>query len=203
MINFIKKYKIALIACAIAVVVLAVAFVFGGNSANKSSETPDSTQSVTASTETVTTSETTVNTTVGTTVQPTTDNSASTTQPVTEKPNQNTVKQNNKTEVKEQQNSAETQPATDKYKTEPVPQGKPKPVEPQEQTVSDDKIYCTFSISCAKILESPEVIDDSIADVVPKDGWIYKPQKIEINEGESVFDILLRVCRDNNIHTEF
>ncbi len=203
MINFIKKYKIALIACAIAVVVLAVAFIFGGNSANKSSETPDSTQSVTASTETVTTSETTVNATVGTTVQPATDSTASTTQPATEKQYQNTVKQNNKTEVKEEQKTVETQPATDKYKTEPIPQGKPKPVEPQEQTVSDDKIYCTFSISCAKILESPEVIDDSIADVVPKDGWIYKPQKIEINEGESVFDILLRVCKDNNIHTEY
>ncbi len=182
MINFIKKYKIALIACAIAVVVLAVAFIFGGNSANKSSDTPDSTQSATSTTEAITTSETTVNATVGTTVQPTTDSTASTTQPATEKQNQNTVKQNNKTEVKEQQNSAETQPATDKYKTEPIPQGKPKPVEPQEQTVSDDKIYCTFSISCAKILESPEVIDDSIADVVPKDGWIFKPQKIEINE---------------------
>ena len=203
MINFIKKYKIALIACAIAVVVLAVAFIFGGNSANKSSDTPDSTQSVTASTETVTTSETTVNATVGTTVQPTTAISTSGTQPATAKPNQNTAMPNNKTEPKEQQKPAATQPATDKYKTDPIPQGKPKPVEPQEQTVSDDKIYCTFSISCSKILESPEVIDDSIADVVPKDGWILKPQRIEVNEGESVFDILLRVCRDNKIHTEY
>ena len=204
MINFIKKYKIALIACAIAVVALAVAFIFGGNSANKSSETPDSTQSIeTTATELTTSAGTTASTTTTTTVQPTTEISTSSTQPITEKPAQNTVKQNSKTETKEQQKPAETQPATDKYKTEPTPQGKPEPVEPQEQTVSDDKIYCTFSISCSKILENPEVIDDSIADVVPKDGWILKPQRIEVNEGESVFDILLRVCRDNNIHTEY
>lgn len=203
MINFIKKYKVAVIASVIAAAVLVAAFVFGGNNVNKSSATPDSAQNTTAFTEQATTVEATVNPTVNSTAQPTTAVSTSSTQSVTEKPDENKVTQSSYTEVKEQQKTAETQPATDKYKTDPIPQGKPKPVEPQEQTVADNKIYCTFSISCSKILESPEVISDSIADVIPKDGWIYKPQKIEINEGESVFDILLRVCRDNNIHTEY
>ena len=42
-----------------------------------------------------------------------------------------------------------------------------------------------------------------IADIVPSDGWIIKPEKVEIADGESVFDVLVRVCREKKIHMEY
>ena len=62
----------------------------------------------------------------------------------------------------------------DEYLTDPVPSDKPAPVEPQEA----DKGGASYS-------------------------WILKPVTVTFTEGESVFDVLRRVCRDNGIHMEF
>ena len=40
-------------------------------------------------------------------------------------------------------------------------------------------------------------------DIVPADGWILQPMTVTFNEGESVFDVLQRVCREQKIHMEF
>lgn len=45
-------------------------------------------------------------------------------------------------------------------------------------------------------------LDKDKKDIVPKDGWILKEKKVTFKEGESVFDILQRVCKDNKIHME-
>ena len=97
----------------------------------------------------------------------------------------------------------DVQPTTqDKYKTDPVPSGKPKPVEPQEQETKDTNLYCTFTITCSTILNNMDDLDPEKIELVPKDGIIFKKQKIQFKEGESVFDVLKRVCMDNNIHME-
>ena len=62
--------------------------------------------------------------------------------------------------------------------------------------------YCTFSISCASILDHMDWCDEDKVPLVPEDGWILKPIQAGFNEGESVFDILLRICLDNKIHME-
>ncbi len=101
------------------------------------------------------------------------------------------------------QNSV-TQPVTqDKYLTDPVPAGKPKPVEPQEQEIKDESLSCTFSISCATILDNMDSLKKGKEKLVPKDGIILKPTKVTFNEGETVFDVLQQVCKDNKIHMEF
>ena len=62
---------------------------------------------------------------------------------------------------------------------------------------------CTVSISCATLLEDPDRLDAEKADLVPADGVLLAPAAVEFTEGESVFDVLKRVCRENKIHMEF
>lgn len=97
----------------------------------------------------------------------------------------------------------DVQPTTqDKYKTDPVPSGKPKPVEPEEQETKDTNLYCTFTITCSTILDNMDALDPEKKELVPKDGIILKKQKVQFKEGESVYDVLVKVCKDNNIHME-
>ncbi len=91
----------------------------------------------------------------------------------------------------------------DKYLTDPVPAGKPLPVEPQDITISDTNYTCTLSISCATILNHMEWLDPEKVELVPEDGWILPPTQVTFYEGESVFNVLQRTCKQQKIHMEF
>ena len=91
----------------------------------------------------------------------------------------------------------------DKYETDPVPEGKPMPVEPENQEINNKKTYtCTFSIECSTILNNLSDLDPDKRHLVPSDGVILPPTKVTFYEGESVYDVLQRVCKENNIHME-
>ncbi len=64
------------------------------------------------------------------------------------------------------------------------------------------KATCTFSISCATILDNMNKLDKDKTGLVPKDGWILKPITVEVKENETVFDLLKRICMDKKIHME-
>ena len=91
----------------------------------------------------------------------------------------------------------------DKYQTDPVPEGKPLPVEPQETEISDQARTCTISVSCATILNHMDWLTPGKEDLVPEDGWILKPMQVTFYEGESVFNVLQRTCKQQKIHMEF
>ncbi len=91
----------------------------------------------------------------------------------------------------------------DKYNTDPVPEGKPLPVEPQDAKVSKTAHTCTLSISCATILNNMDYLVPEKKELVPEDGWILKATKVTFYEGESVFNVLQRTCKQNKIHMEF
>ena len=91
----------------------------------------------------------------------------------------------------------------DKYQTDPVPEGKPEPVEPEEMESGSTAYTCTISISCATILNNMDALDKKKVNLIPKDGWILKPVTVSFQEGESVFDVLQRVCKEKKIHMEF
>ena len=91
----------------------------------------------------------------------------------------------------------------DQYHTDPVPQGKPAPAEPQQTEKAPEVSLCTISISCATILNHMDWLDPDKTELVPTDGWLLPATQAEFHEGESVFDVLQRVCRDNGIHMEF
>ena len=91
----------------------------------------------------------------------------------------------------------------DKYKTDPVPEGKPMPVEPENQEINNDKAFtCTFSIECSTILNNLNDLEADKREIVPSNGIILPLTVVTFYEGESVFDVLQRVCKKNNIHME-
>ena len=91
----------------------------------------------------------------------------------------------------------------DKYQTDPVPEGKPIPVEPEDVEIGDAEYTCTLSISCATILDNMDLCKKEKRELVPEDGWILKPMTVTFYEGESVFNILQRTCKQQKIHMEF
>ena len=91
----------------------------------------------------------------------------------------------------------------DIYQTEPIPADKPQPVEPQKAEVKDGELHCTISISCASLLENNEKLEEGKVGLIPADGWVLKPMEVVFHEGESVFHVLQRVCKQQKIHLEF
>ena len=91
----------------------------------------------------------------------------------------------------------------DSYLTDPVPEGMPDPVEPEDAVVSDTAYTCTISISCAAILDNLDYCDPAKVELIPEDGWILEPVTVTFYEGESVFNVLQRTCKQNKIHLEF
>ena len=111
--------------------------------------------------------------------------------PATSAPSE-TERQEETPAVPPEQNEAPTQaPDTPASPDEPEP-----PVENAAPT-------CTVSISCAAILENPDWLNAEKADLIPADGVLLAPAAVEFTEGESIFDVLKRVCRENKIHMEF
>lgn len=91
----------------------------------------------------------------------------------------------------------------DQNLTEPAPEDEPAPVEPENTVLSDTAYTCTISISCATVLDHMEWLDAEKAELVPGDGWILQPTAVTFYEGESVFNVLQRTCKQNGIHMEF
>ena len=91
----------------------------------------------------------------------------------------------------------------DQYLTDPVPVGKPMPVEPENQDVNKGKSFtCTFSIECSTILNNLSDLDPDKLEMVPSNGVILKKTTVTFYEGESVFDVLQRLCKEKGIHME-
>lgn len=91
----------------------------------------------------------------------------------------------------------------DKYLTDPIPEGKPKPVEPEDQAVDKETaLTCSFSIECSTILNNLEQLDPDKLETVPSNGVILAKTTVTFYEGESVFDVLQRVCKEYGIHME-
>lgn len=91
----------------------------------------------------------------------------------------------------------------DAYQTAPVPEGKPAPVEPQDAEVSNAALTCTLSISCATILDNMALCDPEKVELVPADGWLLEPLTVTFYEGENVFNVLQRTCKQQKIHMEY
>ena len=89
------------------------------------------------------------------------------------------------------------------YETQPVPDGRPVPIEPQTVTISDSQMTCTLTIRCDTLLDNLDYLDAAKRCLVPADGIILAEKQVTFYEGESVFNVLLRETRRNNIHMEY
>jgi hypothetical protein len=67
---------------------------------------------------------------------------------------------------------------------------------------SSQKPTCTISIECGTILNNRNDLNKNKADFVPSNGWILGSKTVEFTPGETVYDILGRVCKESKIQME-
>lgn len=91
-----------------------------------------------------------------------------------------------------------TKPTTAKPTTTKPSITTTKPVE-----TTKEKLTCTITIRCDTILNNMDNLDPSKAPYVPDDGVVLREVTVEFEEGETVFDVLNRVCKQYNIPIEY
>ncbi len=64
------------------------------------------------------------------------------------------------------------------------------------------QIDVTIEINCTQILSHMEDFNKDKEKYLPKDGYIFKKEHIKMHEGDTVFDVLKKVCKDEKIHIE-
>ena len=215
--TFWKKNKLKIIIPALIVLALAAAFVFGDRNMPKQKDTsaqPTVAAPVEAPAQNAAESNTPDKVETEPTQTPTENVSEPSDDPQTGESAQANTEQPEYVSPEEIQASAtgeyeevggmliDTGTGKDKYQTDPVPEGKPIPVEPEDVEIGDAEYTCTLSISCATILDNMDQCAESKKELVPADGVILPPTEVAFAEGESAFDVLQRVCRDNGIHLE-
>lgn len=78
----------------------------------------------------------------------------------------------------------------------------PQPTTFPESDIRED-LTCTISITCNTALSNMSFLTEGKQDIIPKDGVILSEKTAVFFEGESVFNVLARETRQNNIHLEF
>lgn len=117
-----------------------------------------------------------------------------------EKINPMQVEKSKETAVKESV-VPKTEVNTPVKNTEVVEQTKPTTPIIQEEP----KKYVTISIRVDTLLNNEELLDSSLnsTQFVPANGTVLPTVKYELNDNESVFDILVRATREHKIHMEY
>ncbi len=72
------------------------------------------------------------------------------------------------------------------------------PTTTQPQTLS-----CTLSIDCKTLLDHLDELESGKRALVPANGVLLAARSVSFTAGESVFDVLKRVCRQNGLQMEF
>ena len=72
----------------------------------------------------------------------------------------------------------------------------------QPEPPASKDLTCTISISCSTILSNMDQCKEPKKEYVPDNGVILSTTTVTFTEGESVFDVLQRVCCDNGIQME-
>ncbi len=171
-----SKYKNRIIATIIIAIILVASFIFGGNIPREPS--PSATQAPTVSP-------------VPVMEQVPAPTPEFTTPPATETPK------------KEIPPKATEAPIKKTVAPTPAPtQLAPQPSTAPDSNASED-LTCTISITCNTILSNMSFLADGKQNIVPPDGVILPEKTAVFYEGESVFNVLARECRQNNIHLEF
>lgn len=79
----------------------------------------------------------------------------------------------------------------------------PEPADLQNVIISDRELRCTLSVRCDTIWGNITKLDSEKTELVPNDGIIFAEQTVIFYEGETVFNVLLREMKKNKIHFEF
>ncbi len=68
--------------------------------------------------------------------------------------------------------------------------------------IQADALTVTITIDCKTLLDNMDQLKAEKAEFVPEDGVILDTTEVVIEEGDTVFDVLLAVCQDNKIGFE-
>lgn len=89
-------------------------------------------------------------------------------------------------------------------KPEPKPEPEPEPeLEPEPEPAEEARLSCTLWIRCDTILDNLDQLAPEKAALVPENGVLLCVEGTPFEQGESVFDLLLRVTRAQKVHLEF
>lgn len=141
--------------------------------------------------------------------EPTATVPETTTKPTTTKPQTNTEKTTRPQTTTKPETTKPTanKPTTVKpTTTRPVTTTKPattKPTTTKPVETTKEKLTCTITIRCDTILNNMDNLDPAKAPYVPDNGVILREVTVEFEEGETVFDVLNRVCKQYNIPIEY
>lgn len=84
-----------------------------------------------------------------------------------------------------------------------VNEGEREPINPDDTTINKDKkLTATFVIDTRTILDNMDKLNKDKKDIVPSDGYILGPMKVEFYEGENVYDVLQRELRARKMQME-
>ena len=78
-----------------------------------------------------------------------------------------------------------------------------KAAEQAAQQAEQEKLYCTITIRCDTILNNMGDLNPSKAGYVPSSGVILGKVKVSFEDGETVFDVLKRICQKRGIQIEY
>lgn len=115
---------------------------------------------------------------------------------------ESTIDDVQETQVKKDTESKETASSPSPSKKENnTNQSKNENTTPEETPVAkpDEKSYATISIDMINILDHKAEIEPRYQGFIPENGIVLNATKVEIQEGDTVYSILNRVCKENGI----
>ena len=108
---------------------------------------------------------------------------------------------NNETASSES-NTTETETSDDSSTEADTSQPEESTQEPQPEP-EDTSLYCTIEIRCDTILDNIGNLTEGKEGYVPSNGTILGTSAVAFTEGETVFDVLQRVCDSTGIQLEY
>lgn len=97
--------------------------------------------------------------------------------------------------------SPEPTPAPKEKKQEPV---QTETIAPQQPIEEPEKVTTvSLTVDCTDVLNNMDVLKEEKQAIIPQNGIIFADSKVEITEGESVFDVLKRTLLSKGVHLEF
>lgn len=108
----------------------------------------------------------------------------------------NQISGNDSGNVKATENQQKTEPADTQPSTQPVTE------KPTETVTETDAKVCTINISCATVLNNMDKLKEEKKEIVPPGGIILSGYEVEVKDGDTAYDVLVRACQENRIHMD-
>lgn len=72
----------------------------------------------------------------------------------------------------------------------------------QEVSSSEPEMYVTVKIECEALLQNMDKLKQGKGEFVPPDGIILPETKVQISDGDTVYDVVSGICREKGIQLE-